>query len=343
MRISLVFALIIMFACSAFAEEIKYRPSGPLNVRNQMPLYLFYMSMTPDKAETLKKGTTEIDTSYHVSNTILQQRPWPAQQFGLGETTREWWVYIDTEVNRLDLNVSYGISDSLEASVDIPYFIFSEGYLDGFIEDFEDAFSFIKTPNAREEKQRDSFQYDVRNKARRILLNTSEPNDFGEISAYLKYKVLEQTKWLPTTSIRGAVKFPTTKDEFLGSKKFDYGLGVLLDKNLFQRLFLYGNLNIIFVEKPDILERLDVFKYMAHGVLGAEYFVTDKLSMLFQATANTRLYDQGVPATTHDPVLLTFGFNYNFRNNASWQLAINENTSSATPDFGIFTSLRINM
>lgn len=38
------------------AEEAKYQPAGPLNIRNQMPMYLFYISMPPGRAETLKKG-----------------------------------------------------------------------------------------------------------------------------------------------------------------------------------------------------------------------------------------------------------------------------------------------
>ncbi|MFH1868532.1 MAG: DUF3187 family protein, partial [Candidatus Omnitrophota bacterium] len=144
---------ILLVSTDLIAEEPKYQPAGPLNIRNQMPMYIYFMSPAPDKAETLKKGKFEIDGSYHVSNVIIDQHPvWPCQRFGSGRfiRSREWWVYIDTEVNRLDLNFSYGLLDNLELSADIPYFIFSKGYLDGLIEGFEGSFSFIKTPHARE-------------------------------------------------------------------------------------------------------------------------------------------------------------------------------------------------
>ncbi len=325
----------------AAAEEVKYQPSGPLNIRNQTPLYLFYMAPFPDRAETLAKGKVRIDTSYHVSNVAIHQRPWPAQQFGgTTEKDREWWVYVDTEINRLDLNISYGVLERLELNIDIPYYVFSDGYLDGFIENFEDTFSFIKTPNAREETGRYNYEYEIRNRGRPIILSESEPNDFGEASAYLKYKVLDESKWMPAVSLRGAVKFPTTKDNLLGSKKFDYGLGFLFDKNLFKRLFIYSNLNVVFINKPELLDNLEIFDYMIHGIIGLEYFLTNKTSMLFQATANTTIYDGGVPSTGHDPVVLTLGFNHNFNDRVCWQIAMNENTNSAAPDFGIFTSIK---
>jgi len=66
---------------SAADQPVKFEASGPLNIRNQMPLYLFYMAPSPQKAHALKKGKIKADVSYHVSNVIIQQRPWPAEQF----------------------------------------------------------------------------------------------------------------------------------------------------------------------------------------------------------------------------------------------------------------------
>lgn len=343
-----IFFLFVMMVSAgvSFADETRYQPSGPLNVRNQMPLYIFFMAPSPDRAQTLKKGKIKIDTSYQVSNVIIQQHPiWPCQVFdpqGDDLTYREWYVYIDTEVNRLDLNLSYGVLDNLELTVDIPYFIFADGYLDGFIENFEDTFSFMKTPNARDERERYAYEYEIRNRGKPVIMSTSRPNDFGEASLYLKCKSLEENKWLPAASLRGGIKFPTTTDGLLGSKKYDYSVGLLLDKNILKRLFIYFNLNWVFLERPDILANLDVFKpHMIHGILGLEYFLTDKTSMLFQATANTTVYDAGVPSTGRDPVVLTLGFNHNFNNNLSWQIAMDENTNTAAPDFGLFTSLKV--
>lgn len=329
-------------------EPANFQSSGPLNIRNQMPLYLFYMAPTPDKAATLKKDKIEIDASYHVSNTIADQHPiWPCQLFGYREdglSNREWYVHIDTEVNRIDLNLSYGLLDNLEFSADIPYYIFSGGYLDGFIENVENAVSFIKTPNARANAERYQYDYRVYNRGNTIIESSSAPRGLGDISTYLKYKCFDETKWLPTISLRGAVKFPTASDNLIGSKKFDFGIGFLLDKKITDRFFMYFNFNWLLLEKPKIMAGLDVFnKQMYHGMIGLEYFLTNRTSVIFQATANTSVYDKGVPCTDNDPVVLTLGFNHNFNEKISWQIAMDENTNSAAPDFGLFTSLKVKL
>ena len=354
-----LFFLSFTFASLCFAssadQPTKFQASGPLNIRNQMPLYLFYIAPTPQSAKALDKGKIKADASYHVSNVIIQQRPWPAQQFTPtdgavdGQKNREWYVYIDTEVNRFDLNLAYGILDNLEASVDIPYFVFSGGYLDGFIEGFENIFPSIKTPNAREERPRGKYEYEFRNRGKPIIDSSSEPDGLGEITAYLKYQFLKEDKWWPTLSARGGVKFPTATNKLLGSDKFDYALSLLLDKNIFDRLSLYCNVSYVIIERPDMMSNLYGFKdNMLHGMVGAEYFLTNKTSLLFQATANTTVYDYsdmtpngGVTSIGRDPVVLTLGFNHNFNDKISWQIAMDENTNTAAPDFGLFTSLKI--
>ena len=361
--INVIVTIMVMFllvsATSSPAEENKYIPNGPFNTRNQMPLYLFYVAPSPQKADTLKRGKIEADVSYHVSNVIIQQRPWPAEQFtsidgvGIsdGQKNREWYTYIDTEVNRFDLNLSYGLEENMEISVDVPYFVFSGGYLDCFIENFEDAFSFIKTPNAREEKPCYEYEYELRNRGKPIIDSSSKQDGLGEITTYLKYRFLKEDKWYPTLSLRGGVKFPTATNDLLGSDKFDYALTLLLDKRIFNRLSLYFNISYVIIDRPKIMDNLYSFKdNMFHGMLGAECFLTDKTSMIFQATANTTVYDYssmtpngGVTSVCRDPVVLTLGFNHNFNDKLSWQIAIDENTNSAAPDFGVFTSLKVKL
>ncbi len=358
-RLSLWFFLIVFYIlCSTvntFAESERFQASGPLNIRNEMPLYLFFISPTPQSAKALSKGKVKVDASYHVSNVIIQQRPWPAVQFissdgdTSGQKNREWYVYIDTEVSRFDFNLSYGILDGLELSADVPYFIFSGGYLDGFIEEFEAAFSFIKTPNARVERPRYGYEYEFRNRGKPIIEDYSKPDGLGEISVYLKWQALKEEGLYPSASLRAGVKLPTASNDLLGSDKYDYALSLLLDKRVFDRLSLYFNISYIKIGQPDITGALYGFdNNMWHGVAGFEFFFTNKTSMIFQAVANTTVYDYsgmspngGVTSVCKDPVVLTLGFNHNFNDKISWQVAMNENTNSAAPDFGLFTGLKI--
>ncbi|MFH1645669.1 MAG: DUF3187 family protein, partial [Candidatus Omnitrophota bacterium] len=131
-------------------------------------------------------------------------------------------------------------------------------------------------------------------------------------------------------------------DSLLGSEKFDYALSLLLDKTFFKRCFVYLNLSCVFVEKADLMENIEVFKdNMLHGVFGLEYCFDPKTSVLFQATANTSLYDEGVTSMGRDPVVLSLGFNHHFTDKVSWQFAIDENTNTGAPDFGVYTGIKI--
>jgi hypothetical protein len=335
--------IILLFPAGiSLAEENRYLSSGPLNIRNQMPMYLFYMSMVPEKAQTLKKGKAFFETGYHVSNTIIRQNdPWPSWK---PYSDLTYYATIDCEVNRIYADVRYGILDNLEAGIDIPFFIYSGGYLDHFIRDFEKTFKFITTPSAREERPDGKYEVKIDHYGQNIINDVSEPDGLGEITLELKYKVLEEKGSYPTLSLRSALKLPTATDtssKLLGSDKVDFGLGILADKRLLDRFYMFANFNVAFIQKPDLLEKLKVDDYMLSGMLGLEYFVTNRTSLMLQGTANTSVYENGINSLGKAACVLTFGFNHNFTEKVSWQIGMEENVDSASPDFGLYTSIKV--
>lgn len=154
-NLKIILITVLWIASSALclqAEENKYQPSGPLNIRNQMPMYIFYMSMSPDKAQTLKKGKFGIEAGYHVTNNIIRQNdPWPSSK-SYSELIYD--ITIDAEIQRFYADIKYGILDNFEIGIDVPYFAYSGGYLDGFIQNFEDTFDCITTPSGREDREK---------------------------------------------------------------------------------------------------------------------------------------------------------------------------------------------
>jgi len=299
------------------------------------------MQMAPEKAQTAEKGKYGIDAGYHVANTIIKQHdPWPSWR---AYSSLTYDLLVDMEVSRFYADFNYGLMDNLELGIYIPFLNYSGGYLDGFIEGFEDAFEAIKTPNAREDRGRDEYRFKVVHYGQTVLDNSLEENGLGEIMLKAKYNLLKETDKFPAISLRGAIKLPTASDEILGSDEIDYGFGVLLDKKLLDRLSLYLNLNIAFIERPDILNRLNVDDYMLSALAGLEFFLTDRTSMILQALGNTSIYDEGVSAMDKDGVVLSVGFNHNFTDNVSWQISMDENTNNAAPDFGLLTSFKIKL
>jgi hypothetical protein len=111
-------------ATSAFAK------TGPIPIRNQMPLYLFYLQMEPDKASVAKQGKLDINAGYTVSNVTVSC---------FTPVSSLYDINIDAEVSRMTLDLRYGLSEKLEAGLDVPYLSLSGGYLDEFVEGFEDT------------------------------------------------------------------------------------------------------------------------------------------------------------------------------------------------------------
>jgi hypothetical protein len=339
-----IIATACFIATFSFAEENKYQPAGPLNIRNQMPMYIFYMSMVPEKAQTLKKGKFGFEAGYHVSNTIIRQNDsWPSWK---PYSDLIYYATIDCEVNRIYADIRYGILDNLELAIDIPYFIYSGGYLDTFIHDFEKTFKGITTPSAREDRPKNKYEVLLDHYGQSIINDTSKPDGLGEIILEAKYRVCEESGSLPTLSLRTALKLPTATDtssRLLGSDKVDFGIGVLADKRLLERLYLFANFNVAFIQRPDLLEKLKVDDYMLSGMLALEYFITNRTSLMLQGTANSSVYEPGINSMEKAACVLTLGFNHNFTDKVSWQVAMEENVDSASPDFGLFTSFKINI
>jgi len=337
----LIVLILAMPAKPILAEEDRFVSNGPFSVSNQMPMYIFYLAMDPDKAETLKKGHFSTETGYHVSNAIIsEQDPWP---WSKPYEALNYWMLADTEISRLYADIKYGVQDNLEIGINIPCLNYSGGYLDSFIESFEDIFSSIDTPAVRETREKNKYEFRLEHSGQKIIENYSKPNGMGEITLKIKYKILEETESWPTLSLRSALKLPSASSDLLGSEKIDYGLGILADKQLLNRLFMYLNFNVIFIQKPDILDKLSIDDCMLSGLLGLEFFLSNRTSTIFQAVANSSAYKEGLPSMKKEGVILSFGFNHNFNDRFSWQIAIDENTNSAAPDFGLFTSLKFKL
>ena len=150
----------------------------------------------------------------------------------------------------------------------------------------------------------------------------------------MKYLIVDEVEYIPRTSIRGAVKFPTApEDKYLGSGKFDYGVGLLLDKS-FERLFAYVNLSAVYINKPDFLEELNIDSYIFSSMMALEYCFTEYVSGILQATWHTTPY----PSTGTDPMdnnalEIGLGLNYQATKNSNWHIAVVENImADSSPD-----------
>lgn len=323
-RILLISIICVIFSAPAGHCAVRVNPRGPMPIRNQMPLYLFWYAFPQDKAAVISGKKFAAVFDYTVSNVIVDKVTTPGE---------EWIVRADMEVSRYNLNVKYAALKNLEASLEIPYLTMSKGYLDGFVENFERAIG-ATAVGARRRASRRGFNYNVQHNYKN-LINTQSPADgIGDIALAAKYILAEETPSLPAAAVRAAVKFPTaSKDKYLGSGKFDYGLGVLLDKS-FDRFFTYLNINTVFIQKPDFLSEVNIKGYMLSSMLALEYCFTERFSTVLQGTWNSTPYpDTGTDPLDNQAVEAGIGLNYQLTQNSNWHIAVVENClADSTPD-----------
>lgn len=342
----LFFVSCSLFLSSAFAflyeppeDEGSYQTSGggPIAIRNQMPLYLFYLQMVPDKASVVERDRFTIDADYTVSNITVSAFT-PESSF--------YDIQIDLEVQRITLDFRYGVYDNLEIGLEVPYIGLCSGYLDNAIEGFEDGIG-ARTPRSRERQGSYEFDYSFRYDGKYLIQQKTSTHGLGDLVLTAKYQMLRESEWrwfFPNISVRSAIKLPTADEgDLIGSGEFDYGAGILIDKGFFDKFFIYTGVSVMRIEKPDVFSVLGIDQEFYSYMLALEYFFTERFSVVTQVTGNNTPYPYSqtnpLDNDAHDWAL---GFNYRWeeKTDVSWNFAVAENISAASsPDVSFNTSL----
>jgi len=338
--VAMVFLFLFVTQGLAFAysssEKDFSENSGPIAIRNQMPLYLFYLQMVPDKAEVLAQNKFRINADYTVSSISVS---------AFTPVTSLYDIEIDLEVSRINIDLRYGVYDNLEIGMELAYISLSSGYLDDFIEAVEDGIG-ARTPRSRQRQGSYEFDYSFRYNGKDLIREKHSMEGLGDMALSAKYQLLKEEKdrFIPNISVRSAVKFPTAKkDDLLGSGEVDYGVGLLLDKGFFDRLFIYVGGNVVMIEKPNFLDDISLEDKIYSGMLAMEYFFTRRFSFVAQVSGNTTPYPSSdTTALDNDAYELGLGVNYaaEKENSVSWHFALVENIKTASsPDVSFRTGL----
>lgn len=312
----------------AWADESDSSSVAPPWFRNDHPLYLTLMANTvPDRPTTMAPRRSAWSLTYADANTI-------ADQNNLAVTDR---IIVDAELQRVELGWRYGVSDRLEVSAALPYLVLGGGYMDDFIESFDDLFD--ATPRARSIRGQDEFRYLFRRGGQNLIDETDESrHGLGDIPLQVKYRFREDARaaWFPTASVRGMLKLPTATDSLLGNDRVDAGIGLLAEQPLGSRLRATTNLDLTTVHLPLALKSIDMDPVMVTGMLAVEHQVTRKASWWVQYTAASNPYptfDNDMTALNRLPMGIALGWMYRVTPKARVMLAAGENINSAWPDF----------
>lgn len=301
-----------------------------------MPLYLIYLQMPPETSDVMDRNKSVINADYTVSNVTVSC---------FTPVSSLYDIQIDAEVSRFSLDFRYGLYDNLEMGFEVPYVYLSSGYLDNFVESFEDAVG-ATTPRSRERQGSNNFAYAFRYNNEYLIQKNDSTSGLGDASFNAKYQVIQENAFLPNLSLRSAIKLPTgDKDSLLGSGKLDYGLGILVDKSFFSKLFIYSGFNVVFIKKPAFFNAIGLDREIFSAAGALEYFLTKRMSFVAQFMGNSTPYpDSGTNALDNYAYDISLGINYTWREkqNISWHIAVTENANGpSSPDASIKTGLRI--
>lgn len=313
--ISLVpFLLPFLISSLAFSFE------GPLQVRNQFPLFLI---VNPPYLETASYENSFSASLSHSSAFMVKN-------------SKTWSVNIDLETTEFNLRFKKVIADYFELGIDIPLLSFNSGFMDDFLKTYHNAFGF--PDYGRSSRPENQFMYEVRNNSALIIKDKTGRIGIGDIRLTAKKRVLSSD---PSLSLMANVELPTgDAAKGFGSGNLDAGVAVLFDKNLSEKVRTYINLGAVF---PGDLKGHDSVKLRSflYGGAGVEAALWKNFSLLGQVMfQNSPFPKTGISTVDRISALLAIGGRYSYgKNSIEFSFTEDPNTAGA-PDFAMNVSYK---
>lgn len=331
MKFKYLLLLASVFFCS-MAHAREYIGLGPISTRNQNPVYLQNLSLTPMRAETLPEGMIELRMDSAYSN-----------MYERGANTNAD-LDLDMELWRLSPTVTYGLTHDLEIGVEIPLIHTNGGFLDAFIQRFHKFFGFPNGGRNNVENGLFAYRFDAGGVQRFNYAET--PMDLGDIVFHLKQQMTGEDSDWPAISWFADIKLPTGKQsKGVGSGAPDFGFGMAVEAS-YKRLHGYCNVGYYVLGGNDMIVDYMRDIMLAYTVAG-EFTILPAWSLIVQLDGSTPLLDNtGLDSWDGVPLDLVVGL----RGEESkmfggpdfiWQVGFSEDVTSKGPsvDFSVFISL----
>jgi len=327
--------IIIMFGYALSTAWAKTYPSfGPLTVREQNPIYLQTLGLTPTRAKAITPGSIEMRLDMAYSN-IFEQ--------GTSATNR---LDLDLETMRLALHLIRGFKNGFELGVEIPFYHSGGGFLDAFIQDFH---NFFHLPNGgRSRVPNNQYNYKFYSAGRLVYNVPSQSFGLGDISIRIKKLVAEEGDAQPGIALFADLKFPTgMNSRGLGNGAFDFGLGMAVEKS-YKRIHGYLNVEYVVSAVNNVLENFMYHNMLAYAA-AFEVTLLDTWSVIAQLAGSTpMLGNTGIDEWDGIPMNLIIGFKgcepgLLGGNDLIWQAGFSEDILASGPsvDFTAFLSIGV--
>lgn len=256
------------------------------------------------------------------------------------EQSRDWSALIDMEMTVLELSLVYGLTKRFSIGAQIPFVSMSNGFMDGFLENFHDAFGL---PNyGREDRPENSFAYRMSEDGRSWLDSDSEDFRWADMTVSGRMRLFttgSSTRWSGT--LLASIKLP------IGDEELGYGSG-RCDGGLFlptqwegRQWSLYLMPGYIWHSDPET-EGADVSARNSFGMFaGLGYASSERWNWFLQVNySSSPVEETDISIFDDGAVELTLGFRRRLNENWAIEFAFCEDIfTRSAPDFNLHLGL----
>ena len=282
---------------------------GPLEIRPQFIVNQPFLAMTPENSSTLKGGESKLSFGIEVANTFVNTQG-PTEQItrkevsrGIsiddfldkeGNTIKGFSLYLDAETKRKKLKYKYGVFNSLEFKLEIPFLSFDGGIMDSSIESVHSmiGISNFKQGGAyRALSERNKYDYYVVKDGEFVYAsNQTFYNVRGEPIIGLKWNFSEGGKVMPAITLKISYKFANSErggeQELIRSGGVDWGHYLILSKGFEDWIVYFGD------GKTRIGQNHVFASSLKHQFMALEYRIEDEESFIFQTVSQSSIFPE---------------------------------------------------
>jgi len=304
----------------------------PFRTTNQSPLAAILPLPADSSSVITPKGRFHAALSFDL-----------ASSYSMASTSSET-VLLDGESYRWTLSSRYGLTDTVEVGIELPWVMYGGGFLDSFIIGWHDAFGLPQ--GGRDDAPKNRLLYSYANSGeQRILLNDSG-SGIGDIVLTGGIKLYEE-KSPPlhgTVALRSTLKLPSgDSDNLRGSGALGGTLSLCGAVNRFTdwgSIGFFGSAGGMLSDKGKVLSEQQESSAV-FATLGLGWGPASWLSFKLQLNANSRLYSGSSLAEISTPAfMLVSGGALKFPGDYLLDIGVSEDVSVGTaPDVALHLGL----
>lgn len=295
---------------------------APLSVRNLAPVSLLYGVPGMLGGERCCDG---VEVGFRVAQ---------ASQFTAASTDGVQ-VFFDGETTAIDYQLRGNFGERMEWGVVLPLVMHSGGFLDSMIDGFHNAFGLPE--GGRDLARSDRLDYLVRVDGVTFADYSSIQRGFGDVRGWLGYALHASPQ--RSVILRAALKLPTGRsDRLTGSEAVDASAWVeWSERALLQRLGVVVNLGLGAAVLGDgELSPRTQESWSLFGHFGLARTVGERLTLLGQLDAHSRMHDRAVPAFAGRALLGTLGARYQVTPRFQFEFAMIEDLKTRSTSDVVF-------